>query len=709
MEIYIRKRGSGPSIVAVIAFIFGLLIGFTACYAIFGPHAAAPPGPREIASLPPDLPAPSEEPAPPPVTDAPPEPETPAVAEPPPAPGSELEMLEDAWAARHLFVAIQGTKLDDATRDLLAELKPGGVVLTAENITIKTQTIGLIKSIKDAVSLGKEIDNLPLIAVAQEGGDMNVLNLSDAPGAATIGKRRNIEVARGYGQDFAKSATDRGIGVVFAPVLDVYPADAPESEQARSFGTDFQVVNSLGLAFAEGLTLGGAIPVVKHFPGLGYADGDGRETIAVLPENVALEEVVFPFNEAVTHGVPGILVGHVAVPAFDKEAPNRPASLSPKLLTELVRGTWNYSGVIVADDLSAPAIAQTLSVGEAAVQALAAGCDAAIVLNPDFATIRNVVTAIDDAVKAGVLNRAALSDSKKRLDAWQQWLRKPVPGLKGTIPELPPLPVAGETVAPAPAAPLEPARTHKVVSGDTLFKVAQTYDVTISQLQEWNNMKGTTLRIGQTLIVSPAAQTPKPEPEPAGSEAPPAEPEPAAPADSEPETPDSAMPPEEVSEEAPEPEAAAETAPAAPADSEPETPDSAMPPEEVPEEAPEPEAAAENAPAAGQKTVTHTVKSGEFLSTIADQYGVAYQDIMRWNNLSDTNIRAGQKLTIHTGGEPEAAAAAPEPAEQKYTVQSGDFLGKIADQYGVTVQQLMEWNNLSSIDIRVGQVLAIRK
>lgn len=686
MEIYIRKRGSGPSIVAVAAFIFGLLIGFTACYAIFVQHGA-PLGPTGLAQLPPGEAAPPagppEEEAPPPLTETPPEPVEPAEAEPPPTPESELEMLEDAWAARHLFLAIKGTKLDDATRDLLAELKPGGIVLTADNITNKVQTIGLIKSIKDAVGLGKEIDSLPLIAVAQEGGDRNPLRLSEAPSAARIGERRDIEIARGAGMNLAESCVGRGIGVLLAPVLDVYGPDAPEAMRARTFDTDYQIVRSLGLAFAQGVTQGGVIPVAKHFPGIGTATGDGYETLAVLPEDVPLEEVVFPFNEMVTRGGPGILVGHVAVPAFDTEAPNRPASLSPKMVKELVRGTWNYSGVIIADDLSAPAIVQTIPAGDAAVQAFAAGCDAALLLDPNFDTIRSVVAAIDDAVTAGVLSRAELSESKARLDEWQQWLRKPSPASIGEIPPLPPIQVAGETTVPVPTALLEPAQTHEVVRGDTLFKVAQTYNVTIQQLQEWNNMKGTTLRIGQTLIVSPAAQAP--EPEPAVSEEPPAEPEPT---------------PAVIEETQPEPE------PAAPADSEPETPDSAMPPEEVPEEAPEPETAA---PAAEPEPVTHTVKAGEFLATIAEQYGVAYQDIMRWNNLSNTNIRAGQKLTIHPGGEPAAAAAAPEPAEEKYTVQRGDFLGKIADQYGVSVKQLMEWNNLTSIDIQVGQVLAIRK
>jgi LysM repeat protein len=65
-------------------------------------------------------------------------------------------------------------------------------------------------------------------------------------------------------------------------------------------------------------------------------------------------------------------------------------------------------------------------------------------------------------------------------------------------------------------------------------------------------------------------------------------------------------------------------------------------------------------------------------------------------------------LTIHQGGEPAPEAAAPEAAERTYTVQRGDFLGKIAEQHGVTVRQLMDWNNLSSIDLEVGQVLVIK-
>jgi beta-N-acetylhexosaminidase len=681
LDIYIRKRGSGPSIVAVAAFLFGLLIGFSACYAIFVPQGEQS-GPPTVASLPSDQTPEGESPEPgpsaPPV-DTPPEPETPAVAETPPDPGTELEMLEDTWVARHLFLAINGTKLDDATRDLLAELKPGGIVLTGENITSKIQTIGLTKSIKDAVGLGKDIDSLPLIAVAQEGGEAgNPLRLTDAPSLASIGERRDLELARAVGLNYAESSVGRGIGVLFAPILDVYAADTPEAVRARSLGADYQAVRSLGLAFAQGVTQGGVIPVVKHFPGIGAATGDGRETIAVLPNEIPLEEVVFPFNEAVTRGIPGILVGHVAVPAFDTDAPNRPASLSPKMLTDLVRKTWKYSGVIVADDLTAPAIAQALSPGEAAVQAFAAGCDAAILLDPDFKTIRDVVSAVDEAVNAGVLSRTALSDSKERLDRWQQWLRKPVPGITGEIPPLPPLQVAGETPTPALTAPLSPASTYTVVSGDTLYKVAQTYNVTIQQLQEWNNLRNTTLRVGQVLAVGPA--TAEPESEPAA-------------------TPE-ALPAEPVEAQA-EPEAPAEPDAQAPAEESSEPPESAMPPEEVPEETPEiVEAVA--------TTVTHTVKAGEYLATIANTYGVAYQDIMRWNNLSSTNIYAGQKLTIHQGGEPAPEAAAPEAAERTYTVQRGDFLGKIAEQHGVTVRQLMDWNNLSSIDLEVGQVLVIK-
>ena len=749
MNIYTRKQNSVLTFLFLGSFVFGLLIGFGLCYAIFAgkgavqevQHAAAP---STEAPAPPDEPAPSE----PPVEPAEPSSETPApppveTATLPPEP-SGLEEVEDSWAARHLFVAVNGTKLDDKTRDMLAELKPGGVVLAPGNIGNKVQTIAFIKSIKDAVGLGKEIDSLPLIAVAQEGGKHNILNLpaADAPNAATIGEHRDLEYARGAGLSTAESLEKRGIGILLAPVLDVFANGAPDAMKERTFGTDYTVVRALGLAFAEGVTQGNVIPVAKHFPGRGAEGGDGVASLATLPDSAAQTEIVFPFMEAAGHEVPGILVGHVAAPGLDKDFPQRPASLSPKLIQELVRQKWQYKGVIIADDLAVPAIAEAMKVEDAAIQAFAAGCDAVLLLDGDPDRVRAVAAAVDGAAAAGTLDRRLLSESKKRLDAWQQWLRKPVPGLKGGIPELPPLEVAGEPET-GETPPAEPAgqQIHTVVRGDTLFKVASTYKVTIKQIQDWNKLKSDNLRVGQKLIVSaapaePAAPAPAPEPAPEPVPEPAPAPEPAAPPATEtpaPETQPAAPAPVQES-----PAATGDAAPAAPegttapadaaapATETPAVPETAQPPADVPaEEAapPAPEQPVETpapaAPVEGQpantKAVKHKVKAGEFLATIASEYGVTYQDIMTWNGLSKTGIYAGQELTLYVPQDASAPApAAPAaPAAQEssatYTVQRGDFLGKIAEKHGVTVKQIMDWNGLKSIDLQVGQVLKVKE
>ncbi|MCC6486049.1 MAG: LysM peptidoglycan-binding domain-containing protein [Candidatus Hydrogenedentes bacterium] len=720
MDIYSRKRNSVLTFLVVGSFVFGLLIGFALCYAIFADRGATPP--IQQAMAPPDEPAPAEPPVEPvePAVESPPPPVD--TAPPPPEPAG-IDDLEDTWAARHFFVAVKGAKLDDKTRDMLAELKPGGVVLSASNVKNKIQTIPFIKSIKEAVGLGKDIDSLPLIAVAQEGGKLNVLNLppAEAPSAAAIGERRDLEYARGAGLETAKSLESRGIGILLAPVLDVFANGAPDAMKDRTFGADYTTVRALALAYAEGVTQGNVIPVAKHFPGRGAEGGDGVSALATLPDSPAQTEIVFPFMEAAGHEVPGLLVGHVAAPGLDKEFPQRPASLSPELIQKLVRDKWQYKGVIIADDLTAPAIADSMKVEDAAVQAFAAGCDAVLLLDGDPDRVRAVAAAVDAAAAAGTLDRRLLSEGKMRLDAWQQWLRKPVPGLKGGVPELPPLEVAVEpgTEEAPPAVPAA-QQTHTVAKGDTLYKVAATYKVTVQQIKDWNKLKSDTLRVGQKLIVGaePApAPAPAPAPEPAPE--PPAEPAPTpAPAE---ETPPAAPAPAdgtpapagEPAATAPETAAPAPAEGTAPATEPPAAPESAQPPADVPAE----EAAAA-APTEGQpantKAVKHKVKAGEFLATIASEYGVTYQSIMEWNGLTKTEIYAGQELKLFVPA--DAAAPAPAPAAPAaadspatYTVQSGDFLGKIAEKHGVTVKQLMDWNGLKSIDLKVGQVLKVKE
>lgn len=725
MEVYIRKRRSRPPFEVIAALVVLFVVGFGVCYYVFGrgesetttpddsQFAAAPPAPSSAEPIsPPSEEPPSEEPS----TTTEPAPTEPAPTEPPaPQPTEELAKVEDVWPARHLFIAVKGEKLDRATTEMLAELKPGGVVLRSENIVNKEKVIGLIDEIKTAVGLGSTIEKLPLIAVAQEGGALNVLRLKENPTAAKIGADKNLEEAKGAGAALGQSLLERGIGVLLAPMLDISGKNTPKEMQARSFGSNHNEVAAIGLAYADGVVSAGVLPVVKFFPGMATIKGDTQKTIATLADDQdRFAEIIYPFSEAARCNVPGILVGHVVVPSVDQETkPVAAAALSSKFLKALLRDKWGYPGVILADDLNKASMTKQLPVEQSAVVALAAGNDAVLMLNPDVEKIKLVCANIEKATTEGKLDRAALSDSKKRLDAWCAALEKPRTGLDGPLPQLPSPEVAAAQAAedaaapatetPAPGAEIE----HTVASGETLSKLATKYKVTADEIREWNQLKSDNLFVGQKLIIKTAA---------------PATEQPAAPAAE-------TTPPPVPAEPAPAP-AATETPAPAPATTEPAPSESAAmdPPSEEPSVQ----------PPANSKAVEYVVKSGDFLSSIATKHKVKYQDIMTWNHLNNEKLSAGQKLTIYVPADfvapgetapadaPKEEAksdAAPAPAaatqenaaaapgadtEVTYTVKKGDNLANIAASYGVTADDIRGWNGIEGNRIDVGQQLKIR-
>lgn len=716
MEVYIRKRKSGPSFEVIAALVVGLAIGIGAMYFLSGgeDQPTLPPNDTQIAALPspPDVSTPpSEEPPAPADTESPAPPSEGPADSTQTVPG-ELEKIEDVWPARHLFIAVKGEKLDSNTKELLAELKPGGVVLRSENIRVKNQLIDLIAEIKTAVGLGTTIDALPLIAVAQEGGKLNLLNLKEAPTAAEIAKyakEKSLEDVKKVGAALGQSCQERGIGVLLGPSLDIASKDTAKEMQARSLGDNHQDVAAIGLAYADGAMTAGVLPVVKHFPGMGTLKGDTQKKLASLTDDQNLmAQIIYPFAEAARCNVPGVLVGHVVAPTVDSETkPVAAASLSSKLVKGLLREKFNYPGVILADDVNQAAISsKAFPAEQAAVAALAAGNDAVLMLNTDLEKIRLVCATIEIAATEGALDRAALSESKRRLDAWQAALKSQPPyrGLDGPLPQLSSQEKQETAVAQsgepssvrAPDAPPAGSEVeYTVVAGDSLSKLTTKFNVTADQIREWNNLKSDNLFVNQKLVIKSAGATQSP--------APPAETAPSGPA--------SAPPAQE------------EPAPAPPAPQDTAT-DAVEPPSEEPSVQ----------PPANSKAAEHVVKRGEFLASIATKYKVTFQDIMRWNHMNDTKLAEGQKLTIYVAPDFEPAAndaaatpaegapaaapnkaaapassnAAPADTEITYTVKRGDNLSNIASMYGVTADDIRGWNGIEGNRIDVNQQLKIR-
>ncbi len=623
MNVYHRRQKSHSPAASVITYVLLLAIGLSGGYVLRG--ILEPAEPHDIAEVPADHPERPDDEAVRPFEDdrADPPPE-PAPEEPEAEPDEEDDVYH---AGRHLIVAVRGTELDSHTRDMLREVQPGGVLLRAANIEDEDQTRELMREIKEAVGEGTGLADWPLIAVEQEGGDYNHLALADAPSARQIGDTGEPSEAAALGAYFAQEARDRGAGVLFAPVMDIYEPGAMAALDTRAYGSELNVVTAMGIAFARGVMDEGLIPVAKHYPGHGAAQASSGNGIPVIEgDHAQLAEIMFPFLEASLRGAPGIMVGHIAVPALDLDHPDRPATLSPVLIQETLRERWNYEGVIVAEDMTQNVITNIYDSAEASVQALEAGNDILVVGDPDVARIRGIVQGIERAVSEGRLDRDALEESRERLEGWRALLRGDPPeeelpeipslevaeyegeppGLDAPLDDIEPIDVAEDPEPPEePEEPEEPVELeepeepefelaeegvrieHEVQRGEYLSRIAQRYGVSQDDIVEWNDLPSRDIQYGTTLVLY-----------------------------------------------VPEDRADAAVEEPAPLEPLPELPSVEAPPETDEEPV-------------GLRAIEHTVQQGETLTRIGERYGVSPSDIIEWNDLQDETIRWGFPLTIY--------------------------------------------------------------
>lgn len=209
----------------------------------------------------------------------------------------------------------------------------------------------------------------------------------------------------------AAAARNMGINCFLAPVLDLVTGDNPWLA-GRTWSTDPHLVASLSSIFIEAVQGAGVIAVAKHFPGYSWIPLDPAvesEARNSGPQD-SLKKGFIPFAAAVDSGVEAIMTGPAIVEALD---PERAASLSPAIIS-MLRSQLDFKGMVMSDDLDAPAILQGRSVAEAAVEALAAGSDLLLIGDIDD-QLENVAAAIVRAVKDGTLEEARLVDAAAKV------------------------------------------------------------------------------------------------------------------------------------------------------------------------------------------------------------------------------------------------------------------------------------------------------
>jgi len=310
------------------------------------------------------------------------------------------------------------TEINSEIAKTIEKYHLGGVILFRENVVGTEQTARLVDQLQKAAG------NIPLfVAIDQEGGlVVRLQSGTTMPGNMALGAAGSKEDAYLVGKAIGEELNALGINVDLAPVVDVNNNPDNPVIGIRSFGSDPQLVADLGIAYIKGLKEAGVISTVKHFPGHGDTDVDSHLGLPSVPHSVSRLKAVelVPFHRAIDHGVDMVMTAHVTFPAIDDtKAISRqdgsevsvPATLSSKVLTDLVRKEMGFNGVIITDALEMKAITDHFGPEEAVIMAVKAGAD--IPLMP--ADLDKAYNGLIAAVRSGEIPEARIDESVKRI------------------------------------------------------------------------------------------------------------------------------------------------------------------------------------------------------------------------------------------------------------------------------------------------------
>ncbi|MTI94021.1 MAG: beta-N-acetylhexosaminidase [Firmicutes bacterium] len=277
------------------------------------------------------------------------------------------EMTKTELLGQLLVSGFPGSDVTEA-KALLLDVPVAGFILMPSNIQSLTQTNELLNALK-AANQGPA----PLfLAIDHEGGRVNRLPapVTNWPAAAQIGQRPLL--AEAVGAAMGKELASLGFNLNFAPVLDINTNPDNPVIGSRAFGNDAQTVIAAGIPLARGVNAEHVIAAGKHFPGHGDTLADSHHTLprVDIPREKLLNRELKPFAAAVEAGLEMIMTAHVVYP----ELSAKPATISPEILTGILREQLGFEGVIITDDLEMHAL-QDIPVETAALEALLAGAD----------------------------------------------------------------------------------------------------------------------------------------------------------------------------------------------------------------------------------------------------------------------------------------------------------------------------------------------
>ncbi|MEW1829267.1 glycoside hydrolase family 3 protein [Streptomyces sp. NPDC088196] len=326
---------------------------------------------------------------------------------------------------------------DTLTRDALTVLQPGFPGTTAPDWLLRRlgeglASVGLFgRNIASpdqlaalTAQLRSERDDV-LVAIDEEGGDVTRLEArtgSSFPGNHALGAVDDVDLTRAVAHELGRRLAACGVNLNWAPSADVNSNPSNPVIGVRSFGADPESVARHTAAYVTGLQSAGVAACTKHFPGHGDTAVDSHHALPRIDagSTVLEQRELLPFRAAIAAGTRAVMSAHILVPTLD---PEHPATLSLRILTDLLRGQLGYDGLIVTDGMEMQAIAATYGIERGSVLAIAAGADAICVGGglADDETVRRLRDALVGAVRSGELPEERLAEAAQRVRELARW------------------------------------------------------------------------------------------------------------------------------------------------------------------------------------------------------------------------------------------------------------------------------------------------
>src|SRR5438105_10441380 len=347
-----------------------------------------------------------------------------------------LSLPFEQQIGQFFFIGLPGTTIDSEARDLIEEIKPGGIILFGRNVESPEQTRKLLD---DARAL---VPTPPLCGIDQEGGLVHRLReiFTTMPSARALRQHGDLAGVRTLGRITGELLRMLGFNINFAPVMSIITQERSQLTNglySRSYGSSPGEVLGYTTVYMRGLQGTGCLGCLKHFPGIGAGAVDSHIEMPLVPlsRDDLLAQDLAPYLELFQRAddrVRVVMISHGGFPNIDIKRGTtggliEPASISPRIVSTLLRQELGYKHMVVTDDLEMGAIAKHCEIEDAVVRAFMAVEDMLLICaTPE--TIRRGYRALLAAARDGRVNEKRISASLKRIGATRA-LTRPLPPL----------------------------------------------------------------------------------------------------------------------------------------------------------------------------------------------------------------------------------------------------------------------------------------